>query len=439
MVSALDQLLAEGYVESRQGAGCWVTDTGALPLVANQMSSRGTAPKLSVRGELMSCQPHLEGRPKQAIFHPGIPEIGTFPFKTWGAILKRKSTPTGDDLFGYHTISGLSDLRTTIAEYLSVSRGLKCSANQIVLTTGAQAALDLFARILIDADDTVWMEDPGFIGAKSAFSAAGARLVSLPVDRFGWHPPALENAPPKVIYLTPSCQHPLGMPMPLEQRLKILELARQCEAWIIEDDYDGEYNFFGKPVPAMQGLAEDVPVIYVGTFSKVLFPSLRIGYVVVPPELTDKIKAVLSFTGQHPSLVLQAALSEFMSNGHFSRHLNKMRRLYTQRRALFLELCEKHLSDWLEPMDERTGIQITCRSIVPMNDVMIARQAAPLGLSLVPLSRYGLRKPTQSGFVMGYAATPANLMTDSIAVLRSILEESCQKTSQKTSHSQAPG
>lgn len=420
VLGAYDQLIAEGFVVSRKGAGCWVAEVQTETLVAPSVE---LSPQLSERGMLMSKQLFLQSKPEAAVLHPGIPETATFPFKTWGGILKRVSTPSNGNLLGYHSISGLPELKSTLASYLTVSRGLRCSSEQIVITTGGQAALDLLARLLLDETASVWMEDPGFIGAKSAFSAAGARLTSLPTDTAGWHPPEIKEHCPSLIYLTPSCQHPLGLPMQLDQRLRMLDIARTSGAWIIEDDYDGEYSFFGDPIPAMQGLSVDAPVIYVGTFSKVLFPSLRIGYIVAPAKLARQIESVLSFTGQYPSLVLQAVLSEFMQQGHFSRHLRRMRRLYCTRRAAFLDNADKILKGWLTPIDGRTGIQITCTAEPTFDDAALAQRARSSGLSLLPLSSYGLTDRAQSGFVLGYAAAPENETKAALLKLREIMEK----------------
>lgn len=425
VLGAYDQLIAEGYLVSRQGAGCWVADIRSQILAEDATpASPDISPKLSGHGLLMSSQFFMQSKPEAAVFHPGIPETATFPFKNWGAILKRLSNSSNNKLLGYHSVSGLPELKSTLASYLTVSRGLRCTAEQIVLTTGGQAALDLLSRLLIEKDDTVWMEDPGFIGARSAFSVAGARLISLPVDPSGWHLPKAKNPRPKLIYLTPSCQHPIGIPMQLDQRLRMLEIAKQTGAWVIEDDYDGEYSFFGDPIPALQGLNTDAPVIYVGTFSKVLFPSLRIGYIVAPAELARQIEAVLSFTGQHPSLILQAALSEFMQKGHFSRHLKKMRKLYANRRAAFLRNVDGCLKNWLDPIDGRTGIQIACTSRQPLDDFTITQTALASGLSIAPLSKYGLHKPAQSGFVLGYAAVSEMKARDALSAFQEIISKS---------------
>lgn len=336
--------------------------------------------------------------------------------------MKSKSTPGGEDLFGYHALNGLESLRTSISNYLTVSRGVRCTPEQIVVTTGGQAALDLLARLLIDGGDVVWMEEPGFLGAQSAFKAAGAALLPLNVSEAGWDVPSAHCPSPRLIYVTPSCQHPVGVSMPLPTRLALIEIAQEKQTWIIEDDYDGEYNFYSNPLPAMQGLTGSAPVIYVGTFAKTLFPSLRLGYAVMPQGLAEKAKHALNFTGQYPPLILQATLADFISQGHFFRHLNRMRRLYASRRKLFLDLCEAYVSDWLRPIDTRSGIQITCLSLVPIDDGAIARQAAVRNLNLAPLSRFSLSANPRTGFVMGYAGVPEPQMEASFSVLRELLK-----------------
>ncbi|MEP2531926.1 PLP-dependent aminotransferase family protein [Shimia sp.] len=422
VVSAYDQLIAEGYLVSRRGSGCRVANTRGFAKTPQSGTTSTAGPTLSRHGTTLSQQLLLQNTTDASVFHPGLPETATFPHKTWGAILKRLSAPSQESLLGYHSISGHAELKSTLASYLTVSRGLKCTPQNIVLTTGGQAALDLLARLLIDKRDTVWMEDPGFIGAKNAFACAGASLVSMPVDENGWSLPAVASPNPKLIYLTPACQHPLGIPMPLDQRLQMLTAAKDKNAWIIEDDYDGEYSFFGDPIPAMQGLADHAPVIYVGTFSKVMFPSLRIGYIVAPPDLATKIETALGVTGQHPSLVLQSALNKFMREGHFSRHLKRMRKLYFERRTTFLHMLEQTLGTKLTAIDGRTGIQIACLAQAPIDDTSASQDAIGSGLSLVPLSKYGVHAPAASGFLLGYAAIPENLLAPSFATLRKILQ-----------------
>lgn len=423
VISAYDQLAAEGYLESRQGSGTRVVNLGEhLLRVAGpgQQQSPGPMPALSSRGEIMTEQPRVRSVPGKPAFHPGTPELASFPFKVWSRLLARKARFGGEDLFGYHYLTGLPDLRRIIASYITGSRRVRCTADQIVITTGGQAALDLLARLLLDEGDAVWMEDPGYLGAQSAFISAGARLIPLAVGRDGWRIATDVSPKPRLIYLTPSCQHPLGVTMPLEQRLTILEFARTERIWIIEDDFDGEYTLRGQPIPAIQGLSEDSPVIYVGSFAKTLFPSMRLGFIVLPMNLADRAKLAINFTGQFAPLILQAALADFMEQGHFFLHLNRMRRLYGPRRRYFLKLCEDYLGEWLEPLDGRAGIQITAFLKNSADDQAIAGEALRRGVNLVPLSMYFRSLPPRSGFVMGYAGTPEATMEESFRTLREV-------------------
>jgi len=302
-------------------------------------------------------------------------------------------------------------------------RHVRCAPEQIVVTTGGQAALDLLARLLISEGDTVWMEEPGYLGARGAFLSAGARLQPLPVTRDGWQVPASPEPAPQVIYVTPSCHHPLGTTMPLEQRLAILGIGDAANAWIIEDDFDGEYTFRGQPLPSMQGLSEQSRVIYVGTFAKTLFPAMRLGFIVLPGDLAERIKPAINLTGQFAPLILQATLADFIGDGQFFVHLNRMRRLYAQRRERFLSLFGQYLGEWLEPLDGRTGIQIAALLRTPADDRALAQRAGDAGVNVAPLSLYYMGEPRYRGVLMGYAGVSESQMDAAFPVLRKVMQQ----------------
>ena len=422
VISALDQLSAEGLLESRRGSGIHVARLGGAARPRPNGARPGVpTPTLSSRGELMAAQPRVRTIPGRTAFHPGTPDLAEFPFKTWSRLLARHARFGAEDLFGYHYMSGYPGLRRMIAGFLTTMRRVRCTADQIVVTTGGQAALDLLARVLLADGDKVWMEEPGYPGARGAFLGAGARLSPLPVGRAGWQIPSPAEPPPRLIYLTPSCQHPLGVTMPLEQRLAILDTARDANAWVIEDDFDGEYTFRGQPLPAMQGLDDESRVIYVGTFSKTLFPAMRLGFIVFPGDLAERIKPVISLTGQFAPMVLQATLADFIEEGSFFLHLNRMRRLYGRRRDHFLGLMNGMLGAWLDPIDGRTGIQVAAPFRAPMDDRAVVRTAAAAGVNLAPLSLYYHHEPRQPGLMMGYAGVKESEMDRLFPVIRDIL------------------
>jgi GntR family transcriptional regulator/MocR family aminotransferase len=355
-------------------------------------------------------------------FHPGMPDPDNFPFNTWARLLSRRAKLAHLDLFGTYHIKGYPPLCEAIARYLTASRGVKCQSEQIVVTNGAQSAFDLLARILIDDGDAVWMEEPGYYGAGSAFVSAGARLNPLHVNEAGWNldpPPAT----PRLIFVTPSCHHPLGMTMPMEQRLKLLHLAEAWNAWIIEDDFDGEYRFQGQPIPALQGISASNRVVYVGTFAKVLFPAMRLGFLVVPEPIRDSIVSAVSVTGQFAPLLTQAALADFMNEGHFTRHLRRMRRLYAERRAYFLSAAEKYLGEWLHFHGTESGIQLVGIFRKDCDDAAIARAALAQGINVSPLSmQYRHGKP-ERGLAMGFAAMDAAATERGMIKLRGVLAQ----------------
>ena len=302
---------------------------------------------MSRRGQTIVNGPQPPRNAGVINFHPGVPETASFPFSIWSSLLVRNSRSRDESLMGYLSFAGHPGLRATIASNISVSRGINCTADQVIIVTGAQAALDLVSRVLMDEGDHVWMEEPGYLGAKSAFLASGAKLAALKVDRRGWNLADPDLPPPRLIYVTPSCQWPFGTIMRIEERLQLLDIAERHGAWVIEDDYDGEYRFRGRPVPALRGLDHSDRVVYIGSFGKTLIPALRIGYLIVPRELSDSFDKAVSITGQFAPLILQATVNDFIKQGYFATHLKRMRRLYARRQANFIKLCREHLGEWI--------------------------------------------------------------------------------------------
>jgi GntR family transcriptional regulator/MocR family aminotransferase len=417
IIMAYDQLLAEGYLLTRAGARPVVVALPGRPERASRKRPRASTHRLSRRGELMMTQPDHHGTPGHVAFHPGMPDAGNFPFGVWSRLLARRANFAGETLFGTYHVGGLPALREALASYLRTARGVHCTAAQVVVTTGAQAAFDLLARLLLDPGDRVWMEEPGYFCARSAFVAAGAQLVALPVDLHGWRldPPPTPTA--RLIFVTPACQHPLGVTMRMDQRLRLLQIADESDAWVIEDDFDGEYRFQGGPIPAMQGIDRSERVIYVGTFAKILFPALRVGFMVLPPLLVDRIPHALSVTGQFAPLLLQAALADFMNDGFMGHHLKRMRRIYAVRRERFYDLCERHLSGRLTLLQGEVGIQIAGLLAEGYDDLKVSAHAHGLGVNVSPLSKHYYHGAPRHGLLLGYAACDEQQMEQGIRKL----------------------
>lgn len=422
VTAAYDQLAAEGYVISRPGARPAVVDLPA-PTIAAEAAPEPAVPDLvSRRGMTMMRQPVHHGVPGRMIFHPGMPDAGHFPYGIWARLLSRRASFAGERLFGTYDVTGLPDLREAIAAYLRAARGLRCEAENIVVTTGAQAGLDLLARLLLDPGDAVWMEEPGYYGAQSAFEAAGGRLLPLRVGAEGWQlePPA--DCRLRLVYVTPACHHPLGASMRMEQRLRLLALAESRRAWIIEDDFDGEYRFQGQPLPAMQGLDRSLRVIYLGTFAKILFPALRLGFMVLPRSLVPGVTRAISVTGQFAPLLLQAALADFIEQGHMARHLRRMRRIYAQRRQAFRDLWEGALSSYGALVSGESGIQVLALLRPGLDDAALAATARRGGVNVSPLSVQYRHGDPRQGLLIGYAAADAGQMRRGLDILRRAAE-----------------
>jgi GntR family transcriptional regulator/MocR family aminotransferase len=422
VVAAYDQLLAEGYVEAQSGSGTRVASRLQSPIHARQENALAHPPGLSHRGELMASQPQPPRSPGKLNFHPGFPERATFPFSTWARLLARNARRRSDDILGYQSFAGYWQLREAIAEYLAVARGVNCGPDQVIVVTGAQAALDLVARLLLDGGETAWLEEPGYLGARSALLGGGAELAALRVHRRGWELGDPDLPPPRLIYVTPSCQWPLGTIMRLDERLQLLAIAERHNAWIIEDDYDGEYRFRGQPVQALRGLDLSQRVIYVGTFGKTLFSSLRIGFLVVPPSRASAFERALSVTGQFAPLLLQATLADFIREGYFAAHLKRMRRLYVRRQTDFIELCRRELSAWMDVSENDAGMQILGWLNPPFDDRAVARAALRYGVDVQPISINYRHDTPRHGLLLGYAGLDDREIVKAVNGLRAAFQ-----------------
>ena len=418
VIAACDQLALEGYLALRPRTPPLVMALPTPAMAQEKIFSKAGNP-ISWRGKIMLAQPYHHGKPGLLAFHPGLPDPDNFPFNTWSKLLSKRAKLARHDLFGTYYVKGYPPLCDAIARYLATSRGVNCKPEQIVITNGAQSAFDLLARLLIDPGDTVWMEEPGYYGAGAAFLSAGAKLSPLQVNDSGWN---LEPPPvtPRLIFVTPSCHHPLGVTMPMEQRLNLIHMAEAWNVWIIEDDYDGEYRFQGQPIPALQGISASNRVVYVGTFAKILFPAMRLGFLVVPEILRESIAVALSVTGQFAPLLTQAALADFMNEGHFTRHLRRMRRLYAARRQYFMDICEDYLGPWLRLRRTESGIQLVGLFHGDHDDKVVARAALEQGVNVSPLSIQYRHSNVQRGLVMGFAAADEKTTKKAMGKLREV-------------------
>ena len=422
MVRAYEQLNSEGYVETRHGAKTYVAN---IPPPSSSSARRDVAEKtgrVSRFAHAFDAETRIKFGANRSALRPSTPDVSIFPFKTWNRLIGSHLLHPNLDLFNYNYDLGYPPLQEAIARYLQAYRGVVCEPEQVVVTNGAQAALDLLSRILLEEGDVVWMEEPGYVNARLVFSAAGAQIEPLHVTEEGWGLQSVPDGNIRLIYTTPSCQHPLGLSMRVEQRLRLLEVANRKAAWIIEDDFDSEYRLFGRSIPAMQGNDTFGLTIYVGTFAKTMFPAIRIGFMVVPHSICEQVKRAALYCGQQVSLPLQATLSDFIMNGHFASHLRRTRRLYAERREAFLGLSMTHLGKWMEPFEADVGIQIALRFKSPLDDVGIAQKANAAQLNVIPLSRYYYREPVR-GLLLGYAAIDQRAMESHLTLLAEVIRE----------------
>lgn len=408
VVVVFERLLAEGYLSSRVGSGTWVSHRGAAGAHSRAEPQSPPAYVRRVISAYVRPKAYEEwvARKGRRPFQMRDSALDEFPAKLWGQMVARRARTfkpwlqTEDDGRGYRP------LREAVAHYLGSSRGVRCSADQVMIVSGVQQALDLLARLLLKQDDPVWVEDPAYVGAIMAFSNAGAKVVAVPVDEQGLSVSAGVRAcaRPKGMYLTPAHQFPLGMTMSLERRMEVLKFASRGGAFIIEDDYDSEYRFEGRPVPTLQSLDRSSSVILVGSFSKLLFSSLRLGYVVLPPSLVDYFLAFRLQTDFRSINLDQAVLCDFIEGGHLGRHLRRMREMYAGRLATLLDGGRRHLKGLLEISNVQAGLYTAGF----LKNGMTSREAETAAgkhcVEVIALDRYTLKRPDPKGVLLGFAA-----------------------------------
>jgi GntR family transcriptional regulator / MocR family aminotransferase len=347
-------------------------------------------------------------------FVPGVPALDAFPLPLWRRMLERAWRAMTPRQLNYSDPCGEPALRAAVADYLRASRGVLCDASQVVITDGTQSSLDLCARACADEGDTVWIEDPGYAGALAAFRGAGLHVQGIALDEEGIAPQASHwrDAPPKLIYTTPSHQYPLGTVMSLRRRLALIADARAAGALIIEDDYDSEFRHDGPPLPAMQGLAPDAPVLYLGTFSKTMFPALRIGFVVVPPWLAGPLADMRAQSAARGRVAEQLAVAEFLRSGQFALHLRRMRRLYRQRRDALQHALERRLHGTAVVEGASAGMHLSLRFVDPsLDDQAVTARLMEEGIVVNALSVHATGAAVRcQGLMLGYAQVPAERM-----------------------------
>lgn len=418
---AYEQLATEGLIEpDRRGSRV----SGLLRAPAKEARPPAQARSLSRRAEAaLAAGPVLEST---LAFAPGVPALDEFPTQRWRRLLERCWRELGPAQLNYADAAGEAGLRQAIAEHLRASRGVQCEAHQLFITDGTQASLDLCARAFADAGDKAWLESPGYAGAETALRGAQLKLIGIAVDEQGMAPRAQDwrRQRPRLIYCTPSHQYPTGAVMSLERRLALLDHAREAGALIIEDDYDSEFRHDGPPLPAMQGLQADAPVLYLGTFSKTLFPGLRIGFMAVPEGLCEALARLLVRSQPRGRMAEQLALAAFLRSGQFGLHLRRMRRLYRQRRDALVQALQQELGGLATVHGGSAGMHLALRFERPdLDDRLVSALALQEGIVAPALSELamGLRAQAWRGLLLGYAQVPAAQMLPLVRRLAKVL------------------
>ncbi|MEM7222491.1 MAG: PLP-dependent aminotransferase family protein [Pseudomonadota bacterium] len=408
--NSYEQLVAEGFLTSVTGAGTFVAEIPPEDLPPKRpdpaQNARAGTLGLSERGKAIAGSWAATRIAETRPFRPGVPAPDLFPMAAWSRLWAKALHRLGDDLFGYGAAGGYPPLRRAIANHLVNARGVNCDADQIIVTAGAQQSFALCALTLLDPGDLAWGEDPGHAAGRDILLAMGTEMASVAIDEEGLDIAAgrAEHADPRLIFVTPSHQHPLGVTMSLRRRLELLQYCQRIGAWVLEDDYDSEFRYSGRPLPALQGLDEADCVIYAGSFSKVLYPSLRIGYLAVPRALVEAFCAAQTVLSQGIPLLPQVVLADFMDEGRYAAHIRRMRVAYGERQRLLVDCLKSRAAGLLEVQPTDAGMHLMAWLPDGASDLEVCRALWQKGIEAVPLSIYCARPYPRAGMLLGFTA-----------------------------------
>lgn len=413
-----EQLTAEGYiVANRQGS--------RVARLSGSKEKAKAVPVSKIFHAMPNLSPMRSRDPDASMLPltPGVPALNRFPVNAWRRSWQLALKTQAPSVLGYGDPLGEIRLRQAIAQYLSVTRGVRCEASRIIITPGAKGALSLCVKLFTKPGDTAWLEEPGYHGARAVFQAGNLNVVAMRIDSegFKFSQQAWLNDPPRLIHLTPSHQYPTGGVLPITRRLALIKQARETGSWIIEDDYDSEFRHYGEPIAAMQGLQPDAPVLYVGTFSKMMFPSISLGFLVLPEfvVIPDGLGEMLNGGGHR---IEQLAMANFIESGQFSRHLNRMRRLYRERQLALRSALEQHLNVDFRISGGEGGMHLTVHLPAEYPDRKIVDEARKYGINPARLSDYAMQpQPEDNGLVIGYGNTATELFIPLIKRLGKII------------------
>ena len=437
VLQAFERLVSEGYATARSGAGTRVATS--LNTKAHRRSSirmEGRTPRAPERPPRLSraAQAMIDEfnspRPAHRMvpFALGYPAIDEFPVALWARMVGRLWRTRASELLCFTDLRGYPPLREAIAHYVRTARGVRCTADQVIVVNGAQHGIDVMTRVLLDPGDTAWVEEPGYRPVRASLRAAGAQIVRVPVDEHGLDVHEGERRAPhaRLAFVTPSYQAPLGVALSLERRLALLDWAARADAWVLEDDYNGEYRYDTDPIPAVHALDRAGRVIYIGSFSKTVAPGLRVGFLVLPPPLVEAVTRARLASDMHTPVPEQAVLAEFLSGGHFARHIRRTRDLYRQRQMDLLELAPEMTNGLLEVRPAPAGMRLLGLLPRGVDAVAVSWAASERGVLVTPMSRSAPSSMMdgREGLLLGYAAYGREATREALRVLAKVIEES---------------